>query len=248
MAVGGYHSLGLKTDGSIVAWGENEMGQCDVPEPNSDFIAVAAGGERSLGLKADGSIVIWGAGSDQVPEPNSGFVAISTSGAHNLGLKADGSIVAWGYNSYGQCDVPEPNSDFVAVSAGGYHSLGLKVDGSIVSWGNPNSVPIPNRNFVAISAVSGGYNHSLGLKTNGSIVAWGGSDWYGENTPPSGNSFIAVAAGGTTNFAIVQICEYSLFGDVNNDCKVDFYDFAQMASNWMIDCFDDPENPACVPK
>lgn len=33
VAAGGYHSLGLKLDGSIVAWGWNDGGQCDVPAP-----------------------------------------------------------------------------------------------------------------------------------------------------------------------------------------------------------------------
>ncbi len=47
---------------------------------------------------------------------------------------------------------------------------------------------------------------------------------------------------------IVQICEYVLSGDLNDDCKVDFYDFAKMASNWLIDCTADPENPACAHK
>jgi len=47
---------------------------------------------------------------------------------------------------------------------------------------------------------------------------------------------------------IAQICEYVLSGDLNDDCKVDFYDFAQMASNWLIDCTDEPGNPACVHK
>ena len=41
---GGYeHSLGLKPDGAIVAWGGNDDGQCDVPAPNTDFVAVAGG-------------------------------------------------------------------------------------------------------------------------------------------------------------------------------------------------------------
>ena len=38
-------------DGSIVAWGRNEFGECNVPAPNTDFVAVAAGGSHSLGLK-----------------------------------------------------------------------------------------------------------------------------------------------------------------------------------------------------
>jgi hypothetical protein len=37
-------------------------------------------------------------------------------------------------------------------------------------------------------------------------------------------------------------------GDLNDDCKVDFYDFATMTTDWLIDCDLTPENPACVPK
>jgi len=52
VAAGLYHSLGLKSDGSIVAWGDSEYGQTNVPVPNADFIAVAGGADHSLGLKA----------------------------------------------------------------------------------------------------------------------------------------------------------------------------------------------------
>ena len=45
-----------------------------------------------------------------------------------------------------------------------------------------------------------------------------------------------------------DVCQYMLFGDVNSDCKFDFYDFAIMATNWLIDCNVDPADPACVPK
>ena len=47
VAGGGNHSLGLKSDSMIVAWGNNDVGQCDVPAPNADFVAVAGGsGDR----------------------------------------------------------------------------------------------------------------------------------------------------------------------------------------------------------
>ncbi|MCK4997875.1 MAG: PEP_CTERM-anchored TLD domain-containing protein, partial [Anaerohalosphaera sp.] len=42
-------------------------------------------------------------------------------------------------------------------------------------------------------------------------------------------------------------CTYNLAGDANKDCKVDFEDFALMASSWLIDCAMNPSDPACVP-
>ena len=44
VAAGNLHSLGLKADGSVVAWGYNFAGPCNVPAPNTGFVAVAAGG------------------------------------------------------------------------------------------------------------------------------------------------------------------------------------------------------------
>ncbi len=35
-----------QSSGSIVAWGDNWNGQCDVPEPNADFVAIAAWNSR----------------------------------------------------------------------------------------------------------------------------------------------------------------------------------------------------------
>jgi hypothetical protein len=37
LAAGDSHSLGLKEDGTVVAWGTNADGQCTVPAPNADF-------------------------------------------------------------------------------------------------------------------------------------------------------------------------------------------------------------------
>ncbi len=50
VAGGGWH-LGLKTNGSIVAWGRNDYGQCSVPPPNTNFIAVAGRYGHSLGIE-----------------------------------------------------------------------------------------------------------------------------------------------------------------------------------------------------
>src|SRR5438128_2453216 len=63
IAAGDYHSLALKSDGAVVAWGcgsfENN-GQCSVPGGLSGVTAIAAGNSHSLALKRDGTVVAWG--------------------------------------------------------------------------------------------------------------------------------------------------------------------------------------------
>ena len=48
VAGGWGHSLALKEDGSLVAWGWNDLGQCNVP--SGSFAAVAGGWHYSLAL------------------------------------------------------------------------------------------------------------------------------------------------------------------------------------------------------
>lgn len=79
----------MKEDGSIVAWGYNEYSQCDIPEPNTGFVAIAAGWYHDLGLKGNSSIAAWGdnsSGQCTVPSPNTGFVAVAGGELHSLGL------------------------------------------------------------------------------------------------------------------------------------------------------------------
>ena len=61
IAAGEYHSLAVKADGTVVAWGDNSEQQCGVPVGLAEVVAVAGGGAHSLALKSDGTIVAWGA-------------------------------------------------------------------------------------------------------------------------------------------------------------------------------------------
>ena len=76
MAVGWNHSLGLKADGSLCAWGSNHYGQLG-DGTTTDRPSTTLG--SALGLRRR-----------------------SAGDGHSLGMKADGSLCAWGYNSYGQ--------------------------------------------------------------------------------------------------------------------------------------------------
>ena len=59
VAVGGYHTVGLKADGTVVAEGLNDYGQCNVGNW-TDIVQVAAGGHHTVGLKSDGTVVAVG--------------------------------------------------------------------------------------------------------------------------------------------------------------------------------------------
>lgn len=53
------HVVGLKSDGTVVAAGKNDHGECDV-EGWTDIVDVVASGHYTLGLKADGTVVSTG--------------------------------------------------------------------------------------------------------------------------------------------------------------------------------------------
>ncbi len=52
IAAGGDHSLGLKSDGTVMAWGKNFFEESTVPAKLNGVIAIAAGSEQSLALVA----------------------------------------------------------------------------------------------------------------------------------------------------------------------------------------------------
>ena len=71
----------------------------------------------------------------------------------------------------------------------------------------------------------------------------------GQASPPAGNDFVAIAAGGYYSLALTRgRCQHVLAGDLNSDCRVNFDDLALMMQNWLVDCALYPEDPACVPK
>jgi hypothetical protein len=95
IAAGLTHSLALRGDGTVVAWGCGggvSYGQCSVPIGLASVTAIAAGGYHSLALKGDRTVVAWGClygaggGSCSVPSGLSGVKAIGAGEYHSLAL------------------------------------------------------------------------------------------------------------------------------------------------------------------
>jgi len=100
IAAGGQHSVALKTDGTVIAWGNNQYGQTNVPIELTNVVALAKGGSESvnrvLALKADGTLASWGGSSTltNVPAGLSNVVAVAVGSAHSLALVGSGPPVA----------------------------------------------------------------------------------------------------------------------------------------------------------
>ena len=259
IAGGANHSLALKNDGTVLAWGLNQDGQLGdgtntdsstpvaVKDPNdpsgylSGVKALAAGSSHSLALKDDGTIWAWGANeSGQLGDGTnanttqpvkvanlSGVEAISGGGAssYSLALKDDGTVWAWGDNRASQgtriggqlgddeitssntpLQVSDLPSGMEAIAAGAEHGLALKDDGTVWAWGYnwfgqlgdgtstdgtlttcevtmiggttssscPDSnTPVQISEVGGIEAIAAGGAHGLALKDDGTVWAWG---------------------------------------------------------------------------
>ena len=186
VAAGHRHSLALRADGTVLAWGANTSGEANVPGELSNVVAIGTANVRNLALRSDGTVVGWGTGTTNVPADLTNAVAIALGRDHNLVLRADGTVTAWGANDAGQTNVPAGLSNVVAIAAGDQHNLVLRADGSMLAWGqygrwNPLPPPIgydivpmtvPN-SLTDIVAIASGSSHCLALEANGKVLAWG---------------------------------------------------------------------------
>src|SRR5215813_6714487 len=85
--------------GTVIAWGNNNDLQSQVPPGLLNVTKVAAGALHSLALKSDTTVVCWGSnsfGQTNIPPNLTNVTAIAAGATFSLALKSDGSLVQWG--------------------------------------------------------------------------------------------------------------------------------------------------------
>ena len=223
ISAGAFHSFGLKSNGTLWAWGYNywsqlgdgslytEQQSSPVQIGDNQWVMVSGKNSHTLGLKRDGMLWAWGT---TVPESGLGdgvttgsiwpmrigdendWSTVSAGNQYSLALKSDGTLWAWGWNGFGQLGngtadsskVPKPigiDADWVMISAGTYHNLALKSDGTLWAWGYnyygqigdgttmDRYVPVQIGADADWVMVSAGDFHSLAMKSDGTFWAWG---------------------------------------------------------------------------
>ena len=194
VSAGDYHTVGLRSDGTVDATGTNGNGQCDVGGW-TDIVAVSAGGFHTVGLRSDGTVVATGYNAEGQCEVSrwTDVVAVSAELWHTVGLRADGTVVSKGDNSYGQRNVRDW-TDIVAVSAGRDHTVGLRADGTVVAVGWNYHGQCEVSSWTDVVAVSAGWYHTVGLRADGTVVAVGSND-FGQCDVGGWTDIVAVSAG-----------------------------------------------------
>jgi len=170
VAAGSSHTVGLKSDGTVVALGFNGDGQCDVGRW-TDITQVAAGYWHTVGLKTDGTVVATGYWQPDVGNWTN-IIQVAAGWYNTVGLKNDGTVVALGQNWDGQCYVGGW-TDTVQVAAGWYHTVGLTTDGTAVTVGENEDKQCEVGSWTDITQVAAGFSHTVGLTTDGTVVATG---------------------------------------------------------------------------
>jgi alpha-tubulin suppressor-like RCC1 family protein len=193
IAAGREHSLALRANGTIVAWGDDEAGELGDSSPNADQAAP----RQVVGVGGSGILT--------------NVIAIAAGGDHNLALRGDGTVVAWGYDFCGQLgDGASPGNatspkvvvgiggtgtltSVTAIAAGINHSLALRTGGVAVAWGcdelgqlgNGNTATTPQVAPVSVvgvggggaltnmTAIAAGFLHSTAIQADGRIIVWG---------------------------------------------------------------------------
>jgi alpha-tubulin suppressor-like RCC1 family protein len=185
-AGGLYHTLVLKSDGTLWAWGHNGFGQM------GDGTTTYRHSPVQVGTDTD-------------------WVDIAVGDYHNLAIKANGTLWAWGKNDRGQLGDNTRNdsfspiqigtaTDWFAIAAGSVHSLAIRpvsLGNALYAWGGNGAGQLGNgttsdrlapevtgADVDWTSVIAGGF-HTLARKSTGSLWAWGRND-YGQLGDGSG--------------------------------------------------------------
>ncbi|EYF06171.1 BNR repeat domain protein [Chondromyces apiculatus DSM 436] len=180
VSVGGYHSCGLRTDGSAACWGRNTSGQA-LPSVAGPFLQISAGYDYTCALRTNRDVTCWGSNVDgQAPVHVSGpFLTIDTYGKHACGVLMSGALSCWGDLWPGSI----PSGTFKDIAVGAFHVCGLRNEGTLTCWGG-ESYGMPNAPSGPFIDVEAGYASNCALTTEGSASCWGENYWGESDDQP----------------------------------------------------------------
>ena len=183
ICVGDGHAAAILADGTAVAGGSNDDGQCDVEEW-TDLVDIAAGNAHTIGLRSDGTVVAAG-NSDYYYAMHydttasyaaEDIVQVAAGNDYTILLRADGTVDAYGepdgQDGY-EFDIETSFSDWtdiIAIAAGSGHAVGLKADGTVIAVGENDDGQCSVEEWTDIVAIAASGDQTIGIRADGSVV------------------------------------------------------------------------------
>ena len=167
------HSVYLRNDGTVWAWGRNSNGQLGDGTTIDRLTPVQVSGLSSM-------------------------AAIAAGYDHTVALRNDGTVWAWGNNSNGQLgdgtttDRLTPvqvsglsDANVVIIAAGYDHAVALRNDGTVWAWGSnsngqigngtqtDSTTPVQVSGLSSVTYIAAGVKDTVSLRNDGPVWAWG---------------------------------------------------------------------------
>jgi alpha-tubulin suppressor-like RCC1 family protein len=214
------HSLALKSDRTLWAWGSNTQGQLgfgdtsitiiEAPDQvgsDSDWSIISAGGGYSIALKTNLTLWAWGynlygqlGDGTQTNRwtpleigADSDWASIAGSQSHAIARKTNNTLWSWGYNGYGQL------GDGTQTDRWTPRQIGTDSDWLAVSGAN-------------LSAIAAGYNNTIAIKTDFTLWAWGYNQFGQLGDGTTTDRWTPRQIGTTSDWSMVTAGGYWTFG------------------------------------
>jgi len=193
MYANGYVFAALKTDGTVVTWGDSYYGgdSSAVASKLTNVKAIYSTSIAFAALKTDGTVVTWGdsnggGDSSAVASKLTNVKAIYSTSIAFAALKTDGTVVTWGdsYSGGDSSSVASQLTNVKSIYSTYYTFAALKTDGTVVTWGSSSyggdssAVASQLTNIKSIYSTGGAF---AALKTDGTVVTWGSSSYGGDS-------------------------------------------------------------------
>jgi len=228
VSTGFTHTVALKTDGSIWAWGQNMDGRTgfgfqdgNITSPtripgDSDWVSVVAGGSHTVAIRSDGSLWAWGwnlhgqLGDGTVVNrwtptrigTDADWVSAAAGGSYTVAIRSDGSLWAWGSNEFGQLGDGTTTSRLTPTRIGAdnnwasaaasirHHTAAIRTDGTLWVWGRKDQYtgwppelirviqdyggsPVQIGGDASWASVAAGGSYIAAIQADGSLWTWG---------------------------------------------------------------------------
>jgi len=174
VTAGGGHTLGIRSDGTLWAWGNNVYGQLGVGDRTMRETPTQVGTDTN-------------------------WAHVEASYYYTIAIRTDGTLWSWGINENGELGLGDNTgrqtptqvgtyTDWTHISAGSRHGLAIRGEGLLYGWGlgvsrgehglgHTNIARSPTRvgTHTDWTQISAGNNHSLGIRGDGKLFVWGGN-------------------------------------------------------------------------